>query len=418
MSISIPKKKNWASHQKRWYGKWHVWLGLIAGTVIFIVSLTGTILVYRDEIDAALNPEIFKLDEGKEKLSLQQIDEQLRTDHPDWKPVFIFHSESGPNMPYSVRIKSDIEREIWVNPYSGKVTGSRLHDSYFIGFVLEIHRTLLIPVAGRYIVGFSAIILVILIISGLRLWIPKQWKHVKARLTIRVTGSSARVNYDLHQVLGLYFSPMIVLIALTGAIITFLAIVAPVMFLLSFEEPKSLDQILGSRSVYQAGAQTLSIDSVLAIAQRTIPQGELAGIGIPSDSVEVFAVYTHSPYITATGDHDFMYIDQYSGKVHFNTREDLPNTGKMYLNWVTPVHFGTFGGEATRVVAFIASLIPSVLFITGILVWYPRWKGKRKRMPVGDDETDEDMEPEVIITSKRALAPRPVIPARPKSSTP
>lgn len=387
-----PKKKDWASHQKRWYGKWHVWLGLIAGSIIFVVSLTGTILVYRDEIDEALNPELLTIQEGKKKLTFQQMEEKLRADHSGWKPVYISQSESGANLPYRVLIKGDLEKQIYVNPYTGEVTGSRTHDSHFIGIVLEIHRTLLIPVVGRYIVGISAIILVVLIISGLRLWIPKQWKHLKSRLTIKINASPARQNYDLHQVLGFYFSPIILLIALTGAVITFLAIIAPLMFLLSFEPPKSLDQVLGSKSVYQKGCKRLPIDSVVAIASRAIPQGEFVAIGLPTDTTEVFAAYVTSPHVTVTGDNSFIYIDQYSGKINFNSAVDLPNTGKIYLNWVEPVHYGTFGGNTTRVIAFIASLIPSILFITGIVIWYPRWKGRKKKNHKRDKDGDQSEE--------------------------
>ena len=338
---SVRKKKNWASHQKTWYGKWHVWLGLLAGTIIFIVSLTGTILVYRDEIDQALNPELFHAPAQEKKLSFQQITEQIKRDHPGWKLEFLFRA--------------------------------------FIDVVLAIHRTLLIPAVGRYIVGTAALILVILTISGLRLWIPKQWKYVKSRLTIKRNASLSRQNYDLHQVLGLYSSPMILLIALTGVVITFLTIIAPVMFLVSFEKPKSLAQILNNKSVYVKGAKPISIDSAIAIAQRAFPpKSEIRGLVFPDGQKGAYAVYGLGPYVTKTGDNNFVYIDQYSGKVNFNTSVDLPNTGKMYLNWVTPIHYGTFGGNVTRVVAFITSLVPSILFVTGILIWWPRWKGRAR----------------------------------------
>ncbi|UZR96575.1 PepSY-associated TM helix domain-containing protein [Chondrinema litorale] len=405
------KKKNWASHQRNWYGKWHVWLGLIAGSIIFIVSITGTILVYRDEIDMALNPEIFEIDKGKEHLSFQKIVSQLKTDHPGWEPIFIFKSESGPNYPYRLILGDDKEKQIYVNPFNGEVTGARIHDSHFIGLVTEIHRTLLIPVVGRYIVGISALILVILTISGLRLWIPKQWKHLKSRHTIKRKASLKRQNYDLHQVLGFYFAPMVTLIALTGVVITFLNILAPIMFLLSFEPPKSLEQIMSSKSVYEEGYKTIPIDSVVAIAETAIPDCEVVGLGLPmkKDTAKVFTAYTESPYVTETGNNNFMYIDQYSGKINFNTNSDLPNTGKMYLNWVTPVHYGTFGGNVTRVLAFIATLIPPILFITGIVIWLPRWKGKKKRKANSDYSKGN-------VQRRMNAIPKPVISNRKKEN--
>ncbi|GAB3793820.1 PepSY-associated TM helix domain-containing protein [Spirosoma humi] len=378
---STSQPKNWASHQKTWYGKWHVWLGLLAGSIILVISLTGTILVYRDEIDHALNPELFESPAQGKKLTYGQITEQLKRDHPTWKLAFLFRTEgeNEANLPYRAHLKGE-DVEVFINPYTGKITGSRIHDSAFIEVVLDIHRTLLIPVAGRYIVGISALILVILTISGLRLWLPRQWKHLKSRLTIKRKASLTRQNYDLHQVLGFYSSPFVLLIALTGVVITFLTIIAPVMFLVSFEKPKSLAQILNNKSVYITGAKPIGVDSAIAIAQRAFPpKSEIRGLTYPDGVKGAYAIYGLGPYVTQTGDNNFVYIDQYSGKINFNTATDLPNTGKMYLNWVTPIHYGTFGGSVTRIVAFVASLVPSILFITGLLIWLPRWRGKRRK---------------------------------------
>lgn len=94
------------------------------------------------------------------------------------------------------------EKEIFINPYTAKICGKRMVGSSFIGLVTNIHRTLLIPAIGRYIVGLSALCLLILTTSGLRLWIPKKWKQLKEVLTVNFKASFKRQNYDWHNVLG------------------------------------------------------------------------------------------------------------------------------------------------------------------------------------------------------------------------
>ncbi|MDT3407827.1 UNVERIFIED_CONTAM: putative iron-regulated membrane protein [Pseudacidovorax intermedius] len=48
------KKPSWG---KRWSAKLHLWLGLSVGSIIFIVSLTGTLYVFKDEIHDVMRKE-------------------------------------------------------------------------------------------------------------------------------------------------------------------------------------------------------------------------------------------------------------------------------------------------------------------------------------------------------------------------
>ena len=59
MASKTKRALEWAKHQKRWFGKWHTYVGIIAGGILAFVGLTGSILVFQDEIDRALNKELF-----------------------------------------------------------------------------------------------------------------------------------------------------------------------------------------------------------------------------------------------------------------------------------------------------------------------------------------------------------------------
>lgn len=53
---------------KKNIGLLHLWLGLASGLIVFIVALTGSILVFEDELDEFVNPEFYKVASvGKEK---------------------------------------------------------------------------------------------------------------------------------------------------------------------------------------------------------------------------------------------------------------------------------------------------------------------------------------------------------------
>lgn len=364
-----------ARHQKTWYGKWHVWMGIFAGSILVIVAITGSLLVFEQELDTLLNPELFEFEQGQDRLTYQQAIEAVSNAHPDWEIKSIFRMTDR-NDAYQV-IYSDDFRQAIVNPYTGEVTGTRIYAKTTMGVIRNLHRTLLIPTIGRYIVGFASIFMVILMITGLRLWIPKHWSRLKEKLTIKKGASFKRQNYDLHQSMGFYFSPFISLISLTGVAITFSPIVVLALFLVSFEPPKSIDEILGVPSTYQEGVNPISIDQAATLAMAEVPEGKVMGLTIPVDSVATYAVNLISPGKSQTGDFNIVNLDQYSGEVVLNL-DDFPNIGKAYINWVTPIHYGTFGGLTTRIIALITTLMVPILFISGFIIWLERWKKRKK----------------------------------------
>ena len=81
----------WAKHQKRWFGKWHVYLGIIAGLIIAIVGLSGRILVFQDEIDAALNKNLFEVEIKQQKIPLEKTILLVKEKYPQLRYTCSFY---------------------------------------------------------------------------------------------------------------------------------------------------------------------------------------------------------------------------------------------------------------------------------------------------------------------------------------
>jgi uncharacterized iron-regulated membrane protein len=373
-----PKKLNWAKHQKRWFGKWHLYVGIIAGAVVAFVGVTGSILVFQDEIDRALNPTLFEVIAKKQKMPVEDIVPLIRKNYPELKIDYLMlNNFKNPNEAYSVlNLKSG--GETFINPYTGKTTGKRIHTSSFIHLVTELHRTLLIPVAGRYICGLASLCLLILTISGLRLWIPKKWKQLKSTLTVRFSGSFKRQNYDWHNSLGFYSSPIVAILSLTGFSITFSTLIIPLLFLLSGKSPQGVAKLLGAKSAWHAQAVPLPLKQIVATAKEKMPNGYIGGIAFPADKTGTYRLDVVSGNLPSVGKREMLIVDQYTGIVMLNSRKDFPNVGNAYLSWLTPIHYGSFGGRPTQVIAIIAGLMPLALFITGFIIWWPRYKKQKK----------------------------------------
>lgn len=242
---------------------------------------------------------------------------------------------------------------------------------------MNIHRTLLIPVAGRYIVGLATLCMLILTISGLRLWVPQQykkWKQWRAVLTVNLKSGFKRQNYDWHNVLGFYSAPVIILLSITGFAITFSTVFIAFLFMLTGQSPQSVAAIFGQKSAYTHGAKSLSATAVAEIASTEMPKAQLLGIAIPTDSSMVYRLDLKSDGPAVSGNRIMLMIDQYTGKIVLNSEKDFPNIGNSYLSWLTPIHYGTFGGMPTRILALLGGLMPLLLYITGFIIWWPRYK--------------------------------------------
>jgi uncharacterized iron-regulated membrane protein len=373
------RKWRWARHQPRWWGKWHLYLGIFAGIIVSVVGATGSILVFQDEIDEALNPQLFHTLAKEKKIPLVEIVPLIRQKYPDLQFSYIFEEEDNPNLTYSL-YDGAAEQQIFINPYTAEIAGKRLYTSSFISIVTSIHRTLLIPVAGRYIVGISSLILLILTITGLRLWIPQKWKQLKSVLTVNFKMSAKRQNYDWHNVLGFYSSPVVALLSLTGFCITFSMLVIPMLFILSGKSPQGVAQLLGAKSHYTTGATPLPLIKVADIAKQAMPEGRIAGIALPGpkDTLGNYRLDLEVPGLPKSGKRAMLVVDQYTGKILLNNQKDFPNVGNAYLSWLTPIHYGSFGGRPTQILALIAGLIPLALAITGFIIWWPRYKKQRR----------------------------------------
>lgn len=370
-----------AKHQRNWFGKWHTWAGITAGFVLVLVSLTGTLLVFEQELDVYFYPELFGFEPNEEEpMTFEEALILVEKEMPEISARGVFQQKDRAN---ALMLYSDEEPypQIIIDPYRREVRGTRVYKNTIMGFIRNFHRTLLIPTAGKYIVGISSLVCVILMITGLRLWIPKKWKerkHLKARMSVKWDGSRKRINFDIHNTLGFFFAPFITLIALTGVMITFNTIIIGVLFLLNFQPPKDVAKLLNQQSTYVAGAPTLSVSKVESIVQELYPKATITGINIPKDSLASFSVNMRIESTMKTGDVSFVSIDQYSGDKIFSSNDPLYKMGKAYTNWVTPLHYGTFGGLTTRIIALLASLVNAALFITGFIIWIPRWRKQQK----------------------------------------
>ena len=209
---------------KKLIGQLHLWLGLSSGLIVFIISITGCIYVFEDELKSVFYKDRLYVDVpvGANKKPVYELykiaQEKLGEEHPiqsievltEANRSYIFRSALKRNPKAFTHFgEYEYHRMLYINPYTGALLANEDSKYEFFRIVLALHRNLLLRrEIGLLIIGSSVLVFVFMLISGLILWLPKKLKGLKQRLVFlwKNTTKWKRKNYDLHNILGFYVS--------------------------------------------------------------------------------------------------------------------------------------------------------------------------------------------------------------------
>jgi uncharacterized iron-regulated membrane protein len=356
----------------------HRWLGFISGLVVLIVSVTGCLFVFQDEIQDALYSYRRVEVQSKPYLPPSQLKQLALKQYP--KGEAGFSAYFGPNRPAVVNITVPKlgPRYIYLNPY----TGQFLHDENiarnFFVIVEYIHLYLLLPPAiGGQVVGISVIVFVILLITGMVLWWPKRKSDRKRSFNIKWNGRWRRVNYDLHNVLGFYACGIALILALSGLAIAYDWMRKSIYTTSNLGQTYTQENVEPKSDSLQNKfvSAVPVVDKAFAYAQMRSPQAKMffisAGDGKGGNTTSVTAYYTPLHYYRSDG----YTFDQYTGKLLKAQAHQTKSPGMKMNDANYDIHVGQILGLPGKIIAFLASLICASLPVTGFIIWL----GKRKK---------------------------------------
>lgn len=203
----------------------HLWLSLPLGIIISIICLSGASLVFERDITQALQRELYNVRppvEGAEPLAPSALEDLVRTWAADSLTLNTIRLQDNPRKAALATFRETGKRQLCVDPYTGEVKGWA--QSYeFFRTMRQLHRWLLDPPAskgeksvGKVIVGITTMTMTVILISGLIIWIPRNRKALRSRLSISCTKGWKRFLYDSHVTVGFYCTLLLLLMALTG----------------------------------------------------------------------------------------------------------------------------------------------------------------------------------------------------------
>lgn len=371
----------------------HLWLGMLSGIIIFIVAITGCIYTFQRELRDIFQPSQYVELQNKPFLSPSELKEKsvpyIYTSLPDSSNVIygVTYTKQDKAATVAYNHHEDGYSLLVLNPYSGDYIDKQVLKNDFFRFILAGHRNLWLPYAiGHQIVGWSVLVFVIVLITGIVLWIPKKWnkKALKSRLTIKRKSGFFRFNYDLHNVLGIYASLVVLMIALTGLTWSFEWFANSYYKVISGGgEPKEW-QVAQSDTTLISTISPLQdpADALWVKVKAEYPIGIEGSLifDFPNKKADTFRIGFNSANDDTYYKRHFRFFDQYTlqeleGGGMYGIRYEDSSAGDKFYRMTYDIHVGAIGGFAGKLLVFLASLITASLPVTGFILW---WKKRRK----------------------------------------
>jgi uncharacterized iron-regulated membrane protein len=361
----------------------HRWLGFITGLVVFIVSITGCIFCFQDEIQDAIH-SWRKVAPMEKTYIVPSVLKHIAIDKfPGATANYMYYLGADRPALVLANVPKDGFTDIYLNPYTGQILHSEIAQKNFFTIVEYIHLYLLLPdKVGSMIVGVSAITFVFIMVMGIILWWPKRKSDRKRSFTIKWNGRWRRVNYDLHNVLGFYAAAIGIILAITGIAIDFEWMDKGIYKAANLGKTYANEtKVFKSDSLFKIYIKSQpAIDQAFLIAKQKSPQAQMFLISNNDAKTGTIGVTAYEESLHY-GNNDSFVFDKYSAKL----LQQLPNSQKsigLQLNELNyDIHVGQALGLFGKILAFLASLICASLPVTGFIIWWgKRNKSKSKKV--------------------------------------
>ncbi len=370
---------------KKASGKIHLWLGLSSGLVVFVIALTGCIYAFQEEIQNITQSYRFVDHQECPVLPPSKLKAIAEKELPGKTIHAVLYAKPGhAAQVIFYNLEPEYYYLVYLNPFTGEVLKVKDAQADFFSFILDGHFYLwLPPEIGQPVVASASLVFLVMLISGIVLWWPKNKKATKQRFSIKWSARWRRKNYDLHNVLGFYASCIAIILAVTGLVWGF------EWFAQGYYQIAGGDKSLiysepESDSTFRSESAIPSIDRIYTIMRSENPTAEILEVHIPATGLSPIEV-SINPDNGTYWKTDYRYFDQYSLKelsvkhIYGRTAEATAADKLLRMNY--DIHTGAIIGLPGKILAFCASLIVASLPITGFYIWWGRkQKQKAKRL--------------------------------------
>lgn len=391
LSPTSEKQSVEAGASRRWWRLWleqprktrlrrvlfqvHLWGALAIGLLVSLMGLSGACIVYKDALDVKLNPKLMEAS-GPAAVDPATMLRTAQKEHPGWnvllldtstQPAWAFYLSRSGWVPAS---QVDV---IFIDPATGRILGHRASNGGFMNRLMDLHINLLSGTRGNQVVGVLACIVFTVSLTGLIIWWPgrTRWRN---SLRISFKARWPRLNWDLHNTVGFFASLPLALQAVTALSFVFPVLVVPALAAVLHGSMADIQRFQDNGHSHGAssGVATADLTSMVKASAQLFPGMQLKSVNFPLSPDDTFQVTMGGQHFDDRGSQAKVIFDRNSGDLLSSIDTDRESLAVRVFVALGPWHFGHIAGTLSHLLWMCLGLCPSILFVSGFLMWWRR----------------------------------------------
>ena len=367
----------------------HLPLGVLAGAVILIMSVTGVLLTYQRQITAWADTRGYRVERSAERLPADALVAKLAEARPDLKATALV-IRSEPSAPASFTVGPG--RLLFVDPYTGAAFGEGNGQGVraFFRVMVEWHRYLGASGAsrpqGRAVTGAANLAFLFIVLSGVVLWWPRAWTWTALRNIAWFKGGlrgKAR-DFNWHNTIGFWSAIPLAIIIAGGAVISYPWATALVYRAYGEAPPPPAAGAAARSGGARAAGPRIDgpgIETMVAAAAAQMPDWKTISVALPAPDAPRVVLTVDSgdggqPHKRAT-----LTVDHRTGALVRWEPFTSQSSGRRARMWLRFAHTGEVYGIAGQTLAGLVTAGGAVLVWTGLALALRRFTRWRRRSP-------------------------------------
>jgi len=352
--------------------RWHFYAGLFCMPFIIMLSVTGTIYLFKPQIEYWQEASFRGIFSDQPRTSPNEhIAAALAA-----FPKATFHTYRLPQSDsdaVKISVFSQDERFIvYVNPFDASILATLNYDSQFLQVIRNLHGELLAGNIGSLLVELAACWAIVLIITGLYLWWPRNAHGFGGVVYPRLSLKGRRFWQDMHSVFGIWVSFFALFLLITG-------LPWALVWGTTFKELRALNERRSSQdwAVNQQQVKSWQAEGVLhydlnqrvyktALLQKFSPPTELSVSDADKNIWKLSSLSQNRPLRADA------WIESASGKIIKVRKFDDKQKVDRIIGIGIAAHEGQLFGWVNQALGVFTATALLFLSISGIILWRKR----------------------------------------------
>ncbi|AZS49692.1 PepSY domain-containing protein [Entomomonas moraniae] len=356
----------------------HSWAGLVISWLLYLIFVTGTLSVFRGEIDYWMQPELHAIGKVRQDQKIDTLETVFNSFNTDNQKIAFASISLGASYQPTISVRKFVDGKRQHETYDPR-TERKINLSRTVGgnFFYRMHYQLwyLSPWTGRVIVALITAMMLVTIITGII-----THKKILTDFFVFRPYKGLRSWLDGHIISGVIILPFLVMIAFSGLVI-----------LIGFFMPWGAKAVYGNQqgNLYQQAFNFPNFNESASDIKQNMPSAnhliEQFHSLYPHKKISAITLYNPSRentkiVVSAEDENSVNAVG-----VVFNSQGDVvseigaTNTAAAIQESLNSLHRAHYANYALRWLYFLAGLAGCFMIASGLILWSKKRIVKNKK---------------------------------------